>query len=555
MFPAVELRGFQLHDTDDIGDDIVQSLGVVGERTELPWLMLAAVGSYLERYVDADGVPVFSGGTYFRCEDNEREPGTDQLRLDMVDSYSMSVSLCLASLAFIKNLRSRARTTAREKQLDETEAAASKRLTAAMVGLLRSFAVYTFPVSSDAGRELLRRVNQGGLGERDIVRQLRAELAVIRAGLREVTFGVNLPEELTDDAWLFECGWSWGVVEGAPEVDIAEQAGQQPEGVAQNAPYLFSTVVALDGITDLFSERTRVLNLLSPEQLRLAASVQLRWELTQRYWATIAMLGGAGRWPIEDLPWRTTDGVESDYFTLLVTAIAIPHLRRSQAQDSDLLRLSRVLEQCGIRGKVTARPIRADPAVSLHSPGVQIRLDGSEKLGPPLVWTQPDYAAMLLKRSMGVFELIRSTDLQTRLGTLADNVWRHLVTRQLSRGLWDQPNAIYSEIAESYDRPSWYLTERVVESLVQVAQVVSKPPLSSPRLVDVAGDLLNEADALYAQQMLSEATGRLHETLMKVDNLLREARKVVVERPGSAMSLAYSALQELQRISAAKQDS
>ena len=31
---------------------------------------------------------------------------------------------------------------------------------------------------------------------------------------------------------------------------------------------------------------------------------------------------GEERWPLEDIPWRTTDDVESDYFSLLVTAIA-----------------------------------------------------------------------------------------------------------------------------------------------------------------------------------------------------------------------------------------
>ena len=89
--------------------------------------------------------------------------------------------------------------------------------------------------------------------------------------------------------------------------------------VRQQVPFLYFTVNALDGIADLFSARTVILGLLNEEQQRLTAALRLRWELTQRYWATIATFGEA-RWPLEDIPWKTTDGRESDYYSLLVTS-------------------------------------------------------------------------------------------------------------------------------------------------------------------------------------------------------------------------------------------
>jgi hypothetical protein len=90
---------------------------------------------------------------------------------------------------------------------------------------------------------------------------------------------------------LFECGWSWGVVDGAPEVPHASDIGAQPTGVAEARPYLYFTGVALDGIQDLFNERTRILGLLDEEQRRLAQSLQLGWDLTLQFWAKIATFG------------------------------------------------------------------------------------------------------------------------------------------------------------------------------------------------------------------------------------------------------------------------
>ncbi len=61
--------------------------------------------------------------------------------------------------------------------------------------------------------------------------------------------------------------------------------------MAEARPYLYFTVVALDGIQDLFSERTRILGLLDEEQQRLARALQLRLDLTRQFWAKIATFG------------------------------------------------------------------------------------------------------------------------------------------------------------------------------------------------------------------------------------------------------------------------
>ena len=64
---------------------------------------------------------------------------------------------------------------------------------------------------------------------------------------------------------------------------------------------------AMDGILDLSSQRIRELDLLDEEQRQLADALQLRLDLTQRYWSTVARFV-TERWPLEDMPWRTSDG-------------------------------------------------------------------------------------------------------------------------------------------------------------------------------------------------------------------------------------------------------
>ncbi len=162
---------------------------------------------------------------------------------------------------------------------------------------------------------------------------------------------------------LFECGWSWGIVTEAPPIETDEPVGEQPKGAAQDAPYLYFTVIALDAIEDLFSERTRILGLLNDEQQRLSRALQLRWELTRSYWATVATFGDGHRWPLEDIPWRTTDEDASDYYTLLVTSLAVKGLARERGSDTELARVGMVLTELANRARITRRPFDNDPAL------------------------------------------------------------------------------------------------------------------------------------------------------------------------------------------------
>jgi hypothetical protein len=303
------------------------------------------------------------------------------------------------------------------------------------------------------------------------------------------------------------------------------------------------------------------LGLLNDEQRRLADALQIRWDLTQSYWSTIASVG-TDRWPLEDLPWKTSDGQESDYFSLLVTSMVVQDLVRRRASDAELGRVVRVLEEMANRGRINRRPVCDDPAVELHAPGVRLRLYGSE-VGDHLIgWLASNFAPLLLKCTVAIAGLVRDTELRGRLLTLTDSVWDHLLLRRLSagpgRGLWDQPGGAFDQLSIRHELQSWYYTERVVECLVAAANLVSRPPLRSTRLTEMATDLLYEADHLFDLERLSgsseEAGPSMRTVLQKVRANLRRAREIVHDRPGSAMVLLGEVLRDLDRLAAARQD-
>ncbi|MEV4458384.1 SCO2524 family protein, partial [Microbispora sp. NPDC049633] len=163
MYPASELPGFRLDTPDETADDVLAALSVLGDAVEIPKLLLKIIGQYLRTYTADDGRPLFSGGSYFRpVDDDEAKVTPEQLQLDVVDSFSMSVTLMLGTLGFLKVFRQSVRREPIRREIRELEDLASKRLSAAMAGLLRSFTVNAFDPGSTAGAALLRTVNQTG---------------------------------------------------------------------------------------------------------------------------------------------------------------------------------------------------------------------------------------------------------------------------------------------------------------------------------------------------------------------------------------------------------
>ncbi|GAB2523964.1 SCO2524 family protein [Nocardia heshunensis] len=575
LYPATEIDGFGLERPDEIADDIRAVLSPLGDSglrigERVVWLL----EQYIDRHTEGeaggpDELPIFAAGSYLASSDGG-EPTVEQRALDVVDSYSMSLTLCLAALKFLRGFRGPVAELAVGRRtrlavevlprIEALDARVNVRLTAAMVGLIRSFVVNTVSPKSEAGMAMLSMLNQTGGPTEAVVHAVQTRLDRVRIRLRnDATLSQVEGVDLDSEDMLFECGWSWAIVRKAAAIDFVDMAIADQTGYAIARPYLHFTVVALDGINDLTSTRTRELDLLNGQQRRLAEALQLRWDLAQRYWAAVARFG-TGRWPLEDIPWRTSDGEESDYFSLIVSAVLMQDLLNREANDDDLDRAATIFDELARRGRIIRRFTEDDPARIMHTPGVSLRLLGSEELdGPLLLWTVSDYATVLLKRTLQAARLSGTVETRDQLMALAQATMDHLDLRAFragpATGLWDDPSRIFGTAENQL--PSWYLTERVVECMVTAARMYREPPLRSPTSVTRAMELLMEAEHLLNREMLelSEVDVSAGRTaLVLAEQRLERARELIDERPGTAVSLASQALLELDELAYARFD-
>lgn len=569
LYPATNIPALRIDNPDETAADVLAALRTLGDDVDVVRSLTELLITYMTKYRLDDGTPDFSGGSYYEPFDQDDEVGTveEQQKLPVVDSFSMSITLCLSVLDFVQGLRGRVRSPTLRHRLDNLGQLTSERLSAAMVGLLRSFSVQVFDIDSAAGQALSAMANQRGEPERVVAERLARSLDDVRASLREeLSIGSGQAgEELDNPLRLFECGWAWSIVQGAPEIVYANPVGKQSPGISENKPILYFTGIALEGIEDLFSDRTRILGLLSDEQQRLAAALQLRWYLCMEYWTRVATFGTA-RWPLEDMPWRATDGGESDHLSLLVASIVAQgiHVRREASREA--ARLGVVLEELANRGRITRRPVRDDPALAVHVPGTRLSLGGSDQLGPLQAWTVPSYSSLVLKRTLQLTGRVQETRERERLFEVADQAWSHLLRRRLtehrSAGLWDEPSGAWAIDLDGQDvrgrgrGPSWHHTLRICECLVVAATVLTRSGPVSGELVELAGEYLAEAENLFDQERLygtwsvdRRSLERGGETpAQSIVARLERARTLRFQRPGTTIVLAQDVLRDLDEI-------
>ena len=561
LYPATEVPAFRLDQPDTTERDVLRALDRIGSRLEIPPNLITALTQFMRTHTGTDDSPTFSGGHYFRPAEPDGRITHEQGQLGVVDSYSMSVTLCLATLGFLKVYEGTTTRPEVRKAIGELREATNARLTAAMVSLLRSFTVNVFDAESEQGKRLIQVVGQGRQSDRAVLQQFSRKLRPLRATIIEsLSRGIEVDEGIRDESQLFECGWAWGVVQDAPEIsDLSVPVPGQPAGIADRLPYVYFTVVALDGIQDLFSDRTLTLGLLDADQQKLAEALRLRWELSQQYWSAIARFG-TERWPLEDLPWQTTGlRLESEYFSLTVAAILVHDLVRRKATDDDLTRTVAVMERLADRGRVTSRMTRNDPTIALHNPGVTMPLAGSERTGGLLLWRMTDFSAQLLKRIIQLAELSRNIGAQDRLLRLAEQSFEHLWTRRIEdedgAGLWDNVRAVYPDARDVGLRMSWSITERVTECLVAARNLYEQQPIRSPELAELARELLSEATHLFGKEQLeasAAADGSRARAMRSIESRLDHARGLVDDRPATAFALALPVLQELDTLAQAR---
>jgi hypothetical protein len=560
IYPAYELAGFRFDVPDETAPDVVEALRPLGDRVSIPKRMVEILADHLRTWTAPSGAPRFSAGSYLRPLVPGDAPTTGQNDMDIVTSMSMSLTLSLSSLGFLRSFARQVRRDDLRARIAAVEVAMSRRLTAAMVGLVRSFCVRSFGPASPEGRTLLGMIGRPRSLDRDPADELLRRLLPIRYSLLETLppLGGGFPE-LENRELLFECGWAWSVRRGAPEIAVSEDIGPQPPGVADPAPDLYFTVVALDGLMDIFSERTLIRGLLNHEQQRLAQILRLQAELTHHYWSTLARFGD-GRWPLEKLPWHTVDGQGSDYFSLLVMSVVVQDLQRRRAGDDDLARTVDTIESLAARAGIPHPAESRDLRPPAHVPELILELRGSETLGPPMAWRLSDFAAILLKRAVQFAGLAGELESRERLMRLAERTLDHLWAQRLpsgrAAGLWHEPSREPLPGADARG-PSWYHTERIVESLVAAADMLHRAPPRNARMTEMAHGMLIEAEHLIGQELLNvstDAATSLHTGLQRMQSCLHRARAILRERPGSAYALIAGTLRELDELDAARQN-
>lgn len=559
LYPATEVPGFRLDRPDAIEDDVLTVLRPMGSGLDIPMRMLDALEQYLARYVDEDGSPSFTGGSYLLTEEQGAEVKPEQALYDITESYSISVTLCLSAKGFLREFQRTVERRELQNRIETTVLAIDSRLTAAMVGLLRSFVINVLVPDSPAEAVLLRTVSQGRIAGRTLTQDLRGRLQPVRDKLPELTFGLPPENEriLRDyPERFFECGWAWGVAQDATDIDLPAAEGvKQPHGIAETRPLLHFTVNALDGLSDLFSTRTSRQGLLTSEQQSLREALNLRWGLALQYWSTIATFG-SGRWPIEDVPWEGTDGQSSPYFSELVLSM-VSLAQRDGTVTGTISRSVGVVEELAQRGLVNRRALEDDRSVHLHDPGVLMPLKGSELEGPMLAWSYNGYAATLAKTALRIANTAGSRRNRARLIEVADSAVDHLLARrQQPEGLWDHPANIFAGIPTAPATPAWDLTERAVEVFVAAAALVSAPPVADPGQVDQANTKIAEARHILDQERLTTPTAggsQEQKLLREAEQSLNRAESLSSERPATAAALADKVLRDLDELAFARQ--
>lgn len=161
LYPATEIEPFRLDDPDTTQLDVERALRNAGDSSEIPMNLLEILGDFMENHRGEES-PTFAGGYYFAPENPEHELSKEQEEVGVVDSYSMSITLCLATLGFLKVYRGKTQRASTLARIDKLREATSARLTAAMVSLLRSFTVNVVDIASDQGQALARLLGRGG---------------------------------------------------------------------------------------------------------------------------------------------------------------------------------------------------------------------------------------------------------------------------------------------------------------------------------------------------------------------------------------------------------
>lgn len=580
--------------------------------------VLDLVLQYFVRHLDEEGRPLFGAGAYVRQieEAETTRAAPDVKSIHFTEAYSFSLTLCVLAMSLSARVTDRdaLKATAvmkkhRVKSLEEWRKIklgavrahavdsddwvaaiqklerdeklvlisdlAGRRLTDAMKGLIASFSVSESDIP--AWEQRTRR------------RWSRHQERLHAMGPRFEALGyANWRPRVK----AVECGWSWGPIAELPQGrltgdrtfdDVIRKAQEMCDYVsvhAENAPYFYFTISALDSIADLGSEAMKVGELLSAEQSDLANRLSNLADLTRKYWSELAF-GGAEEetdWPVASLPWSPSDTdveapekASSAYWNLYLLRIAE---MESVSSDRDIGRLIEILNALSDAARITspAFPPRTDPAIRTLHIGMPIRLHGQPAGGKHLLVFErviSDFAPQLLKVCGRVLEVASDNDQREAIVRLSQSVWAHLLKRTDQARHASQNNADWDRTGDlSWDDPtgpfddydadkttlpadfdpvrsvsSWSYTERVVEALVAYNRAQEMPPASNAQLKSMALSAIVQLEFELKRKAKSDQINKNRAS--ELQKRLDTARRDVEERAAIALGAALAVAQEI----------
>lgn len=601
LYPECVVDGLELRATEFEPKEAYRALA--HSSVASPGPVLEQLGRMLVEYFQRHSIGGDEAGTStptFRCEtyvDAPSEAPGDVLDLEdaataltVTDAFAFSLTVSLyAKFTASRLLRSLQGANASAANLEvwqEVIAYADKRLTAAMQGLLSSFAFKTFSAKEDFAEATGWPWPGDGTGARGAVAENSLHrLEGVTSALRALGF-----RPPTDSAIAFECGWGWAPLPDAEILGGGHAAAQRAEAGddvgeekalrnavirsveafkyrSENAPYLYFTINALDSIEDLGWELIDRNEVLTRDQLALASRLKRLAAITREYWLAVAMAPsdnlGAGLWRLETLPFHTTDGVPSLYHNLyLARIVSIPGL----LTENDVERMINFASRLSEAGRITTRPTldrrpnakgtTHDPVLKqLHSPGTRIVLDGIEKGKKSgssrrsycsyLVY---DFSPQVLKLCGQLLEVAESPEMRSRLDRLIEAVWNHLDTRRAKSSsfdgwMWDDLTQLKDwerahgglKRFDGQRVSSWYLTERTVEALASVARGERAELRPSPDIFRVASAI--ESEFLSA---LVHVRNRNIAKAAEIERDMARAQSYLYTRPALALGILLS---------------
>ncbi|MEM9570764.1 MAG: hypothetical protein AAF996_04810 [Pseudomonadota bacterium] len=513
-----------------------------------------ALKTYFIRNSNEDGRPTFASDSYL---EDLSETLVSLENIETVDSYSFSLTTALYAKLLAERLKALFAADGEDEEVEfwsGISSDASDRISGALVGLISSFSVSS--LKQDLWEEATgRRWPEVAGGVRS-----KQRLETVRSDLRAMGYSIS-PKS------AFEIGWSWGPIEQkyieSQDRSVTEAAEQRTFS-SENAPYLYFTINALDGIADLATPEIESGGILDSDQLAKASLLKSMAAMTSNYWMAITTADqttqGPGRWEIETLPWRTADGQGSLYWNLFLSRLIMSFGTLSEAE---LSRFSSLAERMGESARITTPPFpeKTDQAISaIHYPGLEIELfsdDYEDGTKPAFRWLSFDFSAQLLKLVAQISKQSLEPNTRQRLLDLTDRLWRHL-ERRCGSGVgksWDLFSNVYpnydffgeesgkfskAEIKKSRSAVglpvsnenvnSWYMTERVQEALVGVAIAERQKPRAAPEIQRLAISFAQEA-----QWWISTLEGDEDE-IDEARRELEKCRELIADRPSMAFS-------------------